>query len=370
MKRIGGSAPGIGANDHHLAAQLFQPARLTLARELRGLTKAELAERVARTPSALSQFEAARTRPDGRTVGELALALGVPAGFFAMPLVGGIMSVEACHFRSLRSATQRDRRHLLATGTLLCEFAELLEEFAEIPGSQVPVIDQEVVDDADAESVADGVRKAWGLGIGPIPNVVWLLEGKGIIVSYMPNECAEVDAFSGWRLAGNHARPFVFLSEAKGGPARSRFTAAHELGHLVMHHEAQPGNPELERQANQFASAFLMPREAFTREAPRWLNWPLIWELKRRWRVSARAIVRRAFELEVLSEASYRRAFIHLNQTCGMNEPDEPPRESPVVLHRAMEVAEEELTREAVAEGIGLRAADLDRLLDPTGRLP
>ncbi len=353
----------LGPNDHHLAAQLFRPERLTLARELRKLTKAELAERVARTPSAMSQFESGRIKPDGRTVGELALALGVPAGFFAKELAAGVLSVESCHFRSLRSATQRDRRYLLSVGTLLCELADVLEEYAAIPAEQIPRLDRAVASDGDVERAADEVRRAWALGPGPISNVVWLLEGRGAIVTYISNECSEVDAFSGWRAGSGKQRPFLFLSDGKGAPARSRFDAAHELGHLVMHVDAQPGNPELERQANLFASAFLMPSESFIREAPRWLNWELIWELKRRWRVSARAIVRRSRDLGVLSEASYRRAFVYLNQHFGTAEPDEPNREFPVVLGQALQIAEEESSRADIATLLGVRPQDLEGLL-------
>lgn len=73
----------IGRNDIYSAARLFDPDRLTIARELRGLTKQELAEKIGRTPSAVSQFESGRARPDGQSVGRLMLALSVPASFFA-----------------------------------------------------------------------------------------------------------------------------------------------------------------------------------------------------------------------------------------------------------------------------------------------
>src|SRR3954470_18353586 len=99
----------IGKSDIHTAARLFEPERLTLARELRGLTKQQLADKIGKTPSAVSQFESARARPDGQTVGRMVLALKVPASFFAKTSDGPSLSViplDICHFRSLRSASQ------------------------------------------------------------------------------------------------------------------------------------------------------------------------------------------------------------------------------------------------------------------------
>jgi Zn-dependent peptidase ImmA (M78 family)/DNA-binding XRE family transcriptional regulator len=346
-----------------VVARLFEPTRLTLARELRKCTKAELASRVGKTPSAVSQFESGRIRPDGATVAALALALDVPVVFFTFSVPAGVMSVDECHFRSLRSASQRDRRSLLARGTLLCDLADQLEDYVEIPTERVPRIDREVETKEDIERVADEVRRHWGLGLGPISNVVWLLERNGIIVSYIPSDCAEADAFSGWRRTRKHVRPFIFLTDLKGAPCRSRFDAAHELGHLVMHVDAHPGSPDLEQQANQFASALLMPREAFGREAPRWLHWDLIWELKRRWRVSARAILFRAHDLGLLSDASYRRGFVYLNQQFSEGEPHEPEREQPLLLREALRVAKDDVDLGLLAERIGFRAHHLAELV-------
>lgn len=74
----------IGGQSIHLATHLFRSERLTLARELRGLTKSALADRVSKTPSAISQFESGRVHPDVKSVAALALALGVEPRFFSV----------------------------------------------------------------------------------------------------------------------------------------------------------------------------------------------------------------------------------------------------------------------------------------------
>jgi Zn-dependent peptidase ImmA (M78 family)/transcriptional regulator with XRE-family HTH domain len=351
----------IGPGDVHLAAHRFQGVRLTVARDLRALTRAELAERVFKTPSAISQFEGGRSRPDGRTLAALSLVLGMPVGFFARTDCRAL-ALDGCHFRSLRSASQRERRRLLAIGTLICELFEALEEHMDFPPEQVSAVARATMSADDIEACAIEVRRAWGLGQGPIPNVVKLLQSKGVVPCMVPPTCRDVDAFSAWHVG----RPLVFLVGDQQG-TRMRFDAAHELGHLVMHADVNPGGHEVERDAHRFAGAFLIPRDQFVAEWPRWLNWEQIFELKRRWGISASALVRRSYDLGLLSEPSYRRANIRLRQDASID-PHEPAPEYPTILQKSVALLQEDSALEQFAEAQGLRAKDLLHLVN--GELP
>lgn len=363
--------PPLGRGDAHIAAHMFQPYRLTLARELRGRSKAQLADAVQKTPSAISQFETGRTKPDAQTLQKLALALEVQLGFFAK--VGGtpLISTDNCYFRSLRSASQRDRRSLLAVGTILCDLVSLLEDHVDLPREQVTSVATSAGNADEIEQAAIEVRRKWGLGLGPIPAIIKLLENKGVIVTRIPAEREQVDAFS---TCNNH-RPIVFLVTGKNSRSRARFDAAHELGHLVLHADITAASPEAERQANRFASAFLLPRDTFLRECPNYLNWDHLYELKRRWRVSIAALVKRGFDLGRISEASYRRAFIHLNET-GQRQGetrDEPEVEYPTTLKRALDTASREYPLSLLCDHLGIFERDLQEILtecDPRGEAP
>lgn len=350
----------LGIADVNLAAHLFKPDRLTVARELRGLSKTELAERIQRTPSAISQFESGRIRPDGKTVGSLVLALGVPPAFLASPLAVSRLTVETCHFRSLRAASLKDRRKLLAAGTLLRELVSLLEDQLDLPTEQLSHLGQSVQSDDEIEECAEHVRAAWGLGLGPIPSPVRLLEGKGVFFSRVPESCGEVDAFSTW----SDGRPFVFLAGDKESSSRSRFDAAHELGHLVMHADVEPGDQKTERQAHRFAGAFLIPREPFMAECPRRLNWDLLWELKRRWGTSVAAIAHRALDLRVFSDATYRRLFVQLNRYgFRQREPHEPPPEQPSLLRKSLDLIRDTTPIESLSTALNLSTVDVEALV-------
>ncbi len=337
----------VGENDRHLAAHFFNPNRLLLAREFKGYQQKELAELVGKTSGAISQFESGTARPDVSTLAALALALAFPIGFFAQRDRIALLSTNNCHFRSLRSASEKEKRQALAAGSLLGELFYVLEEFIELPKERVSTLTQvPILTLEDIEDLAADVRRQWGLGYGPIPHLVKLLETKGIIVSFVTGNSKKLDAFSAWQAD----RPHIFLTTEKGSASRSRLNAAHELGHLIMHRKAIPGDKERELEANRFASAFLIPREPFLAECPRWLNWDHFYEMKRRWKVSVAALVKRAYDLDCITEASYRRAFMQLSQRGEkQSEKHEPSHEEPSLLERSLELLSDLPTQSVIS---------------------
>lgn len=281
----------------------FDPGRLRIARDLRRLSQGELATRANVTGAAISQFESGASRPAEATVDSLAAALRLPSGFFALPY-------EETHegfFRSLRRTTSTDRRSARAIAHLAHDAAVLgldrLRQFpADIPRLPVSGLDSPA---EEVERVAAGVRRAWKVPSGPVRNVVELLEQHGIVVIRLPLDSADVDAFS----LPFADFPVVVLGSDKNDRARSRFDAAHELGHLVIHADDVWGLPKVEDQAHVFAAAFLMPAEEIRRELPKSVDWPTLFELKKKWHVSLAALLMRARRLGCMSEGTYLTAI-------------------------------------------------------------
>ncbi len=135
---------------------------------------------------------------------------------------------------------------------------------------------------------------------GPIANVVETVEAHGVVCTRIHLEESRVDAFS-----VNFAdHPIAVLATDKNKWDRSRFDAAHELGHLVMHDQAA-GIPESERQANEFAAAFLMPEPDIRGALPSQADWRRLMDLKVEWGVSMAALLMRARTLGVMPEITY-----------------------------------------------------------------
>lgn len=344
----------------HLIAHSFIPENLTIARKMRGLTKRELAQNIDKTPGAISQFENGKTKPDVITLKTIAFALGFPLEFFAKELTQALVEIDNCHFRSLRTTSQISRNKVLASGVLLNNLINFIEEYVELPKESVSQVSKIVDNNDDIEKLAIEVRKTWGYGIGPIPNLTQMLEAKGIIVSYLPEDSLDVDAFSTWQFS----RPSIFLVPTKGSASRTRFSCAHELGHLLMHVDAKPGSKFLEDQANRFAGAFLFPRDAFIREFPNRLNWEHLYELKKRWKVAIAAMIKRAYDLDCISQRTYKRAFVHLNQTKQRkNEPYEPKPETPSLILDSLKLLQEDFSLQEIAKNLCIQEKELINLI-------
>lgn len=342
---------------------LFDGSRLALVRNLRGLLKKELAAKVSKTPAAIGQFENGVLQPDRATVASLALVLRVRPTFFSPRPAESKFASDACHFRSLRSSTASERRHLLARGALTRDLVSVLEDRVSIPSARIPEVTTGVSSVRGAEGAATAVRKVLGLDEAPVPNVIQMLENLGVIVVPINKGGRRVSAFSTW--TGD--RPFIFLNNHDENPrSRTRFDNTHELGHLVMHADTVPGDKELERQADRFASAFLLPKRPFLDECPSRLYWEDLIEIKKKWGASLAAIVRRGYDLGRFSEATYRRAYVDLNRRGWRRaEPGEDalPEERATLLAQTIEAAAAAgFAPEQLAVELGVSVHDLGAL--------
>jgi Zn-dependent peptidase ImmA (M78 family)/transcriptional regulator with XRE-family HTH domain len=315
-------------------ARLFDAARLRLARESRGLLKKDLAALVEISPASITQYETGRSRPSPSTMARLALALSFPPGFFEAGRPMTQAESAGAHFRSLRSTRLLERQQALAHAELFWEIAQAVESRVRYPDPTVP----ELPAGTSPSDAARQVRTEWNLQAGPAPSIVKLLEAHGILVTRLVTGLDRVDAFSCWFTR----RPVVVLGADKADTARSRFDAAHELGHLVLHHDREDPNPVVENEAHGFAAEFLMPADEIRPLLPRRADWQSFMVLKRTWGVSIAALLFRARKLGVMTDATYRRAMATMSKEgWRKNEPGElPVPESPTLLGRALELLE------------------------------
>jgi Zn-dependent peptidase ImmA (M78 family)/transcriptional regulator with XRE-family HTH domain len=317
------------------------------------MRKSELARLVHATPAALTQIESGTVKPSPKMISQLALALGFPMAFFAQDKQRVIPTTGQPFLRSLRSARQIDRDQIDAHATLLYDFTRFLERYVVFPEVRFPElwVPPEAKDE-EVEERADQLRELWSVQPGPLPSVVHLLEIHGAIVTRHTMGRRELDAFS--RVFD--ARPLVVLGDDKVDLGRQRFDAAHELGHLVLHGEAEPGTHVTEHQAHVFAAAFLMPSETITAQLPRRLDWHQLFALKHVWGVSVAALLFRSRDLGVLSEATYRRAMSKMSMWGWRSQEPQPVsgEQNPTVLPRAMALLREQrVTNDQIRREVG-----------------
>ena len=335
---------------------LPDPERITYARELKGFSKKDLALKVDKTPSAISQIEKGIIRPDAETLMRISFALSVPPGFFTKKDGRRYINLGQCHFRARRSVSQAKRKQSVRIGDFFIELVDFLHQKGVVfPEEKVSGFHSQPRCLEDIEIVAAELRKFWGMSLGPIPNITRLLESKGIIVTPIYSSCAEVDAFSVWE----GKRPWVMLALGKTA-SRARFDAAHELGHLILHEEHAPGCSLTENEADRFAGAFLAPRDSFLLECPRRWDYEAFEKLKFRWKMSIQALVYRAYALGVFSQHSLRKAFISISER-GQRQDEGPEwaKEQPTLFNQALELLADKVSLSEIASTLCVSKADL-----------
>jgi Zn-dependent peptidase ImmA (M78 family)/transcriptional regulator with XRE-family HTH domain len=337
-------------DDYEVARQSFDGDQLRIARELRCLTQTELAKRSAEgsgrtlTAAAVSQFESGTAVPSAATIEVLTTALGVEPDFLTTAAADDEAHLPA-FFRSLRATPAKDRKRARNIAQLVHRVATVVGEHVEMPARRIPVVecDPYALPDerrSQAEAAAAEVRRAWRIHRGPIEDVVGTIEAHGVICARFRFNEERVDAFS----VAFSRFPVAVLAADKDKWDRSRFDAAHELGHLVMHDEAA-GVPEAERQANEFAAALLMPASDIRTSLPNRADWAHLLQLKETWGTSVASLLYRARTLETMTERTYIGATkVMAARGWKRHEPLNRPAESPRVLS--------ERTRAARAAGL------------------
>ncbi len=252
-------------------------------------------------------YETDQQTPGPDTLEQIAKALNFGTLFFTWPIPAA--SREGPVFsRSMVSATKAARDRVSVPLEWIADLARYVAQWIGIPKVDFPVFnmpsDPGRISDKQIEDLATATRRHWGMGDGPIGNVVWLAENKGAIVVRLGLDADKLDGQSQWV----DGRPHILLNADKGSAVRSRFDVGHEIGHIVLHRNVPRdaiNNPVthkvMEDQANAFASAFLLPRNTFASEVHA-VSLDQFRMLKGRWKVAIGAMLMRAIDLGLVPE--------------------------------------------------------------------
>lgn len=295
----------------------FQPKRLTQARRAKKLAMAELADRVDITRQAISSFENGLSKPSVKTLRELCEWLNVSEAYFFTPLRASEEKRESIiNFRTLKASKKKSRAQAAVYLEWLASTYDFAAGYVSLPPVSLPNIevdDFKTLTGLDIEKIAEDTRRFFGLGDGPIVNLCKLLENKGVSIGYLPLE-EGMDGLSAWF----NGRPVTVINN-KAYHARSRFDLAHELFHIIAHRsvtEEELQDKEIlnivESQAHRFAGAFLAPYKTFLKEVYS-VDYDSLIELKKRWGISAQAIVMRLNILQVITDSQKIRFFSKMN---------------------------------------------------------
>ncbi|HLO41241.1 MAG TPA: helix-turn-helix domain-containing protein [Phycisphaerales bacterium] len=357
----------------------FIGSRLTEAREARGLTQTALAEVLGLTRAAISLYESGRSTPSSEVLVKISHALRVPMHRFLR--AGDHIVPGTVFYRSMSAATKSARERAERRYGWLRETVSWLRHFVEFQAVRLPKFDVPTDPAAiaweDIERLAAETRRAFGIGDGPISHMVLLLENHGCIVARQELGAHTLDAFSNW--GTEDQTPYFVLGSDKASAVRSRFDAAHELAHCVLHKGVRAAQLRettthrlIEDQAHYFAGAFLLPREPFANDlfVPS-LN--ALVPLKSKWKVSIGAMIKRAANLGFVSDEQEQRLFQNRARRGWASwEPldDELELEQPRFLQRCFDMLLDSgvTNRDAIESELGLFVEDIESIVGlPTG---
>lgn len=277
-------------------------------RETRMMTAKRLSVESGVSQSTISKVERGGAALTEDVASKLARALSTTPEV----LMGGAGDVESTvFFRSMSAATKSARVALRARSEMVDAIVAELDAILDFPSFNVPTIGAEAVDEISEigiERAANELREAWGLGDGPITNLVASAEAHGVVVCMFPFGVETLDALS---RMGSTSRPVAMVNTELGNAFRWRFDVAHELGHMMLHRgipgiDAVPSDVRkvIESQGHRFAGALLLPEGPF-RDSLIGLSLEDFKMAKSTWGVSIQAMVRRAYDIGLLDESQY-----------------------------------------------------------------
>jgi Zn-dependent peptidase ImmA (M78 family)/DNA-binding XRE family transcriptional regulator len=343
------------------------PERIREAREARGLTVERLAELLDVTRQAVGQYEAGQITPSAEVMSKIIGTTAQPPAFFTAKRSRNADGFGTPFWRGLKRMNRPDRLRISRRLEWSWDIVAYIERFIDLPKVDFPVFewDWENDDEHSLERIVSIVRDYWGLGRGPIFHLSRVLEARGVILIKEPVACEDMDAVSRWQ----GGRPFVLCSADRDELPRYNFDLSHELAHLLLHNGVDVTSDNLnkiERQANYFAGAFLMPRDIFAREVIS-SSLHYFFKLKERWRVSVAAMIYRCKELGILHSNQVSYLYRQLSAK-GMRkrEPMDTSfkTESPTLLLSAFNMLIEHgvQTKADITDALTLNPTDIEQL--------
>lgn len=330
--------------------------RITLARNIRGIAQGELFATLALpNQAALSNIETGKISFDEELAIKLSKALNFPVSFFKKEK--SFTRLSKFYYRKRNAFTASELVPLEAKiEAIKYGYSELLK-LVEINIQKLP--EMPVTDKNRPEEIGRLFRLFLGLNNDPIEDFVSIVERLGIAVLFIN---VKSDKFSGLTIQTDNNAPLIVINKNMPNDHK-KFTIAHELGHLIMHIPFAE-DPDfissledldvVEKQADSFAGAFLIPREQ-AKYTFRDITYSKLDDLKIYWKVSKQAILYRAKEVGVINDVRFKNLFIELSRRGERkNEKINVYLDSPTLFKKIIKYYEESLkySRKQIAEDV------------------
>ncbi|WP_314062520.1 XRE family transcriptional regulator [uncultured Vagococcus sp.] len=308
---------------------MFFGEKLQSVRELNGLSRKELADKLNLSEQAIWQYENQYTVPKFEVANEFKKIFNVKAQFFyTEPFATNISKVESIAYRAEDREARKKTKMETTFIDFISYFLDKFESKLNLPTSPLPSLRDESIQLYNMsmetndrllqlEKIAENARKR--LDVQSNSELLYKLELSGIYI-LEKNMGTSIDAYSTWT---SQEKPFIILGNKKKSAVRRNFDLAHELGHLLLHYKidmdslTKDEHKIIEKEANDFASFFLLPKEQFLKDfstISKKSNPESYLDLKMKYMVSIGALEYRAYKMGLLTFEENRYFYATLNR--------------------------------------------------------
>jgi len=282
--------------------------QLTFAREFRGFSQTELANSIAGlSQSNLSKFEKGLDSLSENTQSKIIEFLGFPTEFFERKIGN---TIENANYRKKATISKAVVQEFEYKCRLIGYIVDQMSEDIDWPPFTFAPLNVE--EGFSPSYVANYNRKLCKLSAdAPVKDIITIVEGKGVIVY----ELDAYEKFDGVSFITDNGFPIIIVNNTFSND-RKRFTIAHELGHLLLHNDSNfpvSAYRQKEKEANEFASEFLMPENEI-KHSLRGLRLNDLGVLKQHWLTSMASLLRRAKDLNCIDENRYKYFLIEMSR--------------------------------------------------------
>ena len=214
------------------------PARIRKGRIFRGLSITELAEKLDISKQALSRMEIGTLSVNSAMLVKISDSLDFPLDFFSKEIKQQVSNNSAIFFRTNSISKKLKEKYLYKMDLYNEDLISYFRKYFNLPKLNLPenIYDVESYTDEQIDDIAIKVRKHWGLGLSPISNLMDIIQKNGIIIFNFALEdtLKNTDGFSQW----NNGNPTIAINK-DNNYYRTRFSLAHELGHILLHSDVE-----------------------------------------------------------------------------------------------------------------------------------
>jgi len=293
--------------NNKMKKEIFNGAKLKVARIYRGKTVDQLAKEVNINKKDIIAFEENKYKPTSENTMKLSNNLQFPREYF-FKNENMKITVEGSHFNPQSTIPRNEEISYREKLIMTHKIYRFMQNYISFPELNLP---DNLNRHDDIEEMAIKTRRYWGLGDGAIGNMVSLLESNGVILSGINIDRKGASPYTQKQSLNKVSQYVIALGNDKKSATIRNYDLAYELAYIICN---ELNIPSKKFNIDEFACAFLLPKEAFLEDLTNPNELEFYVEMKAKWLVPISIIIFRAYTLGAINYKKYNYLMNEMNK--------------------------------------------------------